>query len=331
MHGTVSLSQLIKAMSYSVLNKIVLTLPEFFFGHGDQCRSHAPSPFLEEWAIVQTTHQLAALATFTMFLWFISSLFYYVESIAWQQCAQTLQHGLRLKGYEKVYHHNNTHVDKDKIGNYVTILNDDINMIESFFRFAANDVIHLIVGTLMIGCTYLYYSPLIALVALLPLPLIIMLSLRFQKRLQLNYLLTRNQAGKLASHVTTALQTGRFNESILEQESLYYRDIALDAARANALVNPVINSIIAGGFMITIGVSGYCVLIGTLSAGTFSIITLQTQRLLWPFARTAQIIDAYERTVASALRIQGLIEQTLHEVPKSITSPQSTSIQEKNI
>lgn len=325
-HGALRSPQACKAIAYSVLNKIILTLPEFFLGMAINVVLNAPSSFLTEWGINSCADQLVLLAVFTVALWSLSSLFYYLESIAWQTLAQKLQHTLRLTAYKKIQHQRAKEFDKETIGNHVAILNDDINQIESFFRFAANDSIHLVVGTIMIGCTYLYYSPLIAGIALLPLPLVIFLSFKFQKKLQLNYLLTRNQAGKVATHLTNALQNNAFDETVLEQESFAYQQQALQAARTNAIVNPVINIIIACGFMITIGVSGYLVLIGSLSAGTFSVITLQTQRLLWPFARTAQIIDAYERTAASALRIKSLIEQSaMSDTHHTLTPPKASS------
>lgn len=333
-YGNICLVHIILAIAYSIFNKIVLTLPEFFLGMAINVVLHAPNAFLSRYGIHETTHQLIALASFTAFLWFLSSLLYYLESITWQRFAHQLQHTLRLHTYKKVQ--KNKHVP-EKIGNLVTIMNDDINQIESFFRFAANDTIHLIVGTLMIGGIYLYCSPIVAGIALLPLPLIIFLSIRFQKKLQVNYLITRNQAGKIAEHLTNTLQTNTFNPELLEQESIRYKEIALIAAQTSSVVNPVINALIAFGFMVTIGISGYYVIIGMLSAGTFSIITLQTQRLLWPFARTAQIIDAFERTAASALRIKALIEteeqnenslQPLNESAEIVS--QQPSINENN-
>lgn len=319
---------LTKATVYSILNKVVLTLPEFFLGMAINVVLHAQNDILVQLGVTNLNHQLIALALFTTCLWIISSVFYYLESVAWQKFAQNIQHNARTEAYKRIQH-NDIARDEKSVGNLVSIINDDINQLESFFRFAANDVIHLVVGTVMIGATYLYYAPLVAISALLPIPFIVFLSIYFQKKLQLDYLMTRNQAGKLATHLTDALHDKQFNPLQLEAESLKYQQHTLQAAKTNSIINPAINSLIACTFMLTITISGYYVLNGYLLAGTFSIIVLQTQRLLWPFARTAQIIDAFERTAASALRIQTLLASIQHA--ENIVVPQEPSSPEQRL
>lgn len=297
-------SQFARAVIYSVINKIVLILPEFFLGLAINVVLHSAHESV--WGITNPMQQLLFLIGMATLLWVIASIFHYLEGITWQRYAHETQHNIRIKMYNTLQElQYNNQLDT---GNVVSIINDDINQIESCFRFAANDIIHLIVGTIIIGITYFYYAPLIALIALLPIPLIMYASWYFQKKLQVHYLITRNQAGRLAGHITDVLHNRTFDPLNLEKDSLNYHNYALEAAHINSLINPIINNLIAFSCMVTIAVSGYYVFHGHLLTGTFSIIVLQTQRLLWPFARTAQIIDSFERTAASLLRIETLIK-----------------------
>jgi ATP-binding cassette subfamily B protein len=300
-----SSKKLVVATALSILNKILITLPEFFFGLAIDVILNTQQPLLTNLGVTGNSHQLIFLAGCIALIWLLASLVYYFEILIWQGYAQALQHNLRMHLYACLQKHP---VLPKKIGNVVSIINDDINHIEHFFRFAAHEAIHLIVGTLIIGGIYFYCAPLIGIIALVPLPFVVMLSIQFHNKLQLQFLLIRNQAGTIATHITQDLTAEKLESLKLEKESLRYHDIALATAHTNALFNPLINMVIAVGIIGTLLVSGYYTLQGQLSPGMFSIIFLQTQRLLWPFARTAQLIDAYERTVACVVRIKALME-----------------------
>lgn len=310
-HQKTSSKKLIAATILSVINKILITLPEFFFGLSIDVILNRQLLWITQWGITSNIHQLLVLVSCITVIWTLASIVYYFEMLLWQHYAQMLQHNVRIALYEQLQKHP---IFSKKIGNSVSIINDDINQIEHFFRFAAHEAIHLVVGTLIIGGMYCYCAPLIALTALAPLPFVIILSMKFHKRLQLQFLLMRNQAGNLATHITQDLTAQKLQILTLEKESLRYHDLALTTAKINALFNPLINMVIAVGIIGTLLISGYYTLQGQLSPGVFSIIFLQTQRLLWPFARTAQIIDAYERTIACALRIKALMETPLEPV-----------------
>ena len=306
--------KLIAATTLSILNKILITLPEFFFGLAIDVVLNAHQPMLTQWGIIGNNHQLVFLASCIAVIWFLASLVYYFEMLLWQGYVQKLQHTLRMKVYACLAQHPTL---PKKIGNAVSIINDDINHIEHFFRFAAHEAIHLVVGTLIIGGIYFYCAPLIGIIALVPLPFVVILSVQFHNKLQLQFLLVRNQAGTLATHITQDLTAEKLQDMKLEQESLRYHDIALATAKTNALFNPLINMVIAVGIIGTLLVSGYYTLQGQLTPGMFSIIFLQTQRLLWPFARTAQLIDAYERTAACLARIKALMEMPAESFSQS--------------
>ena len=316
-HGHAEKSKAIKALALSFLQKTLSLLPEFFLALSLDivtCSYHVP--LLTSLGITQAWHQLLFFAGCTLTAWLLTSLVYYFELVAWQQFSQSLQHNLRLYLYEVIFFSDQQTTAQSTIGNRVTAINEDINHIEHFFRFAVHDAVHLMVGTCLIGCLYLWYAPLVACAALSMLPIIILLSRLLQQKLQCNYQALRNQAGTIASTVMTSLHHKDHAEVQLSQESLQYQKIAMATARINALFNPIISMVIMFGIIITLLISGWYVLQGKLSPGVFSIILLQTQRLLWPFARTAHIIDAYEQTMASVARIMNMIH--LHAVQRDV-------------
>lgn len=304
-HGKLPTKKLALAITLACANKIFSLLPEFFLGIAlDLVICKRSTNFLLNFSPFQ---QLLLLAIAIATVWAAAAYLYYYEMIAWQHCAQTLQHNLRLYLYNKVITHPN--IPHNQIGNITTTITEDINHLDKFFRSAAHDIIHLMLGTILIISIYVVYaSPLIALAALAPLPIIVLVSRKLQQTLHTNYLLLRNQASMIATTVTNSCIQQNNTITSLEQASLNYQYAALITAQTNAFFNPLISMIIMLGVLITLLLSGYYVFEDIISPGIFSIILLQTQRLLWPFARTAQLIDAYEQTRTSIKRIAKLLE-----------------------
>lgn len=314
-HHNINYKELSLAATCSSINKLLITLPEFFLGFAIDVVVHEQKPALVAWGLQTNIQQLIFFAACVTVVWLVSSLFYFLEIRSWQTCAQTLQHNVRLRLYN---HIQQLDLTNENTGNVVAMVNDDVNNIEQFLRFSAHDTIHLAVGSLIITSIYCYYCPLVALVALLPLPLVVLLSFKFHQRLQCNYLMLRNQAGKLATHITDALTKKTFDDLELEKESLLYKQTALDVAQTNALFNPTICMILGLGTVGTLIISGSYALHGYISTGIFSMIFLQTQRLLWPFARMPQLIDAYESTMASLQRVAHLLQTAPKETAASV-------------
>lgn len=311
-HSNLRRQDLFLAALCSSINKLLITLPEFFLGVAIDVVLHERKAYLIPWGFTTNAHQLLFFAGCVASIWICSSVFYFLEIRYWQICAQMLQHNLRVTLYTHV---STIDLDAENTGNLVAIINDDVNNIEQFLRFSAHDTIHLIIGTAVIAGTYCYYCPFVALAAVVPLPIVLSLSFTFHRRLQFNYVMLRNQAGKLATQITHALTKKTFDLRSLEQESLAYQRTALEAAQTNALFNPSICLALGIGIIGTLVVSGWYTLHGTLSTGMFSIIFLQTQRLLWPFARLPQLIDAYESTMASLQRVNALFKKAPRQTP----------------
>ncbi len=66
------------------------------------------------------------------------------------------------------------------------------------------------------------------------------------------------------------------------------------------------------GFLATFIVGGLDTLNGDLAVGAYGVLVFLTQRLLWPFRDLANTMDLYERGMASARRILGLLDEPIH-------------------
>ena len=181
-----------KATLYSVLNKFFDILPEVLIGaavdvvvKGDQ--SFLARNVLGGLGITSTWEQLLALGAFNVLVWGGESLFQYLYEVQWRQLAQNLQHDLRLDTYCHVQRLDMAYFENQRTGNLMAILNDDINQMERFLNGGANQIIQVLCSSVLVSAVFFAMQPGIAVMALLPVPLILFGAFWFQKRLAPRY------------------------------------------------------------------------------------------------------------------------------------------------
>ncbi len=79
------------------------------------------------------------------------------------------------------------------------------------------------------------------------------------------------------------------------------------AIRVSSAFIPVIRMAILVGFLATFTVGGMLALRGDLNVGAYGVLVFLTQRLLWPLTGLAEVIDLFERAMASTRRILDLL------------------------
>jgi ATP-binding cassette, subfamily B, bacterial len=202
-------------------------------------------------------------------------------------------------------------------GGLMTVLNDDVNQLERFLDLGANEVILTATNVLLVGLAFAVISPSVALLAFLPIPVIIAESLRYQRALEKRYDAVRAAAGRIAHTLTNNLggitTIKAFTAEAREVERVAVDSRAYSAANAEAIryssaFIPLIRMAILAGFTMTLLVGGRATLRGDLEVGLFSSLVYMTQRLLWPLTRLGETLDLYQRAMASCRRIFGLLD-----------------------
>jgi ATP-binding cassette subfamily B protein len=98
----------------------------------------------------------------------------------------------------------------------------------------------------------------------------------------------------------------------LKASSEAYVDANRRAIRISSAFIPVIRMAILAGFLATFTVGGMMALEGSLNVGAYGVLVFLTQRLLWPLTGLAEVIDLFERAMASTRRILDLLAEPVH-------------------
>tara|TARA_A100001011_G_scaffold398168_1_gene501625 strand:+ start:67 stop:1848 length:1782 start_codon:yes stop_codon:yes gene_type:complete len=308
--------KIIIASIYSIVNKLFDIMPEILIGFAVDLVVKRQDSFIASLGFTSVESQISILAICTFFIWAFESLFQYLYSIAWRNLAQSLEHEIRIDAYSHVQNLNIKWFENQKTGNVTAILNDDINQLERFLDNGANDIIQIIVSTITIGAVFFYISPIIAAVAVLPVPIILFVASFFQKNLEPRYLNVRNAAGSLSSTIFNNLlgimTIKSFTSEKLETQrisklSKEYQLANKDAIKLSSAFVPVVRMGVLSGFLGTMVLGGFMAFSGAIAVGSFSVLLFLTQRFLWPFTRLGEIIDLFARSMASTKRIMDLI------------------------
>ncbi|MDT8999598.1 ABC transporter ATP-binding protein [Paucibacter sp. APW11] len=315
-------AQIRLATLYTVLNKFFDILPEVLIGaavdvvvRGDQ--SFLARKVLLGFGISDTWQQLLVLGSLNVLVWCGESFFEYLLELKWRGLAQDIQHDLRLDSYQHVQKLSLSFFENQRTGALMSVLNDDINQMERFLNGGATQIIQVLCSSVMISAVFFALQPGIALIALLPIPLILFGAFWFQKRLAPRYAEVREAAGDVSARLNNnllglatikAFATEALEAEHIREASDRYRSANARAIRFSSAITPVIRMAILAGFTATLVYGGWLTLHGGLEVGAYSVLVFLTQRLLWPMTRLAEVADMYQRSMASTQRALGLLE-----------------------
>jgi ATP-binding cassette subfamily B protein len=313
-----------RGIIYSILNKIFDLAPPILIGVAIDIVVEGSDSFIGNLGFADRRQQLIILAVITFIIWGLESAFDYIAAVTWRNISQDIEHSLRTDTFNNVLGLDLAFFENKSSGRLMAILNDDVNQLETFLDNGANRLVQTATTVLVIGATFLYISPLVAVFAFIPIPIIIFGSLRFTSRIAERYTKIRNDIenlnANLSNSITGILTVKSFNRERKESEritisSQEVKSANYHAIRLSAAFIPIIRIAILFGFTATLLIGGFLALDGEIKVATYSVMLFITQRLLWPLTELGVIFDAYQKAMASFRRIVNL-----KNTQKTITS-----------
>lgn len=322
-------SRILAASLCSFLNKLFDLAPPLLIGMAVDVVVERERSFLATWAGEGVLEQLYWVAGLTVLIWFLESVFQYLYDVLWREVAQGIEHDLRLDAYGHIQDLDLRWFEERSTGGLMAVLNDDVNQLERFLDGGANSLLQVSTTVVLVSAYFLAMSPLVAALAMLPIPLILWGSFHFQRRIVPLYAAVREQVAELSGLLSNNLHgiatiksftTEAYERERVRRESAAYLEANRAAIRLSAAFSPLIRMVIVCGFTGTLVAGGWMVESGRLAVGSYSVLLFLTQRLLWPLTRLGATLDLYQRAMASTTRILDLIDTPLEVVdgPESL-------------
>ncbi len=317
----------------SIFSRLLDLMPPLILGiaidtvlTGDQ-ELYQALPFLAENQLpVSEEGQLAFLLVALGSSFVFAAFFHYWRNWGFNLFAQNVQHDVRTDTYEQLQQLDLGFFADKQTGELMSVMSNDVNQLETFLNEGMNSSFRLGVMVVGIGGILFWINWQLALIALLPVPLIAFFTYFFVKAIQPRYAKMRASVGKLNSRlennlggieVIKAFTAERYEASRVVKSSRDYFDTNWDAVKIRIKFFPAIRLLAGLGFVVTFSVGSFWVLTGnapgpltgTLMVGQFVTFILYTQQFVWPVAQFGEIINMYQRAKASTERIFGLMDE----------------------
>lgn len=304
----------------SLCNKVLDLMPPILVGWLVDSLSGSIPQFLDRSKSLSVKQVVVLIIVLTVIIFLLESLFEYLFKKGFKRIAQNVQHDVRLDVYNKVQRLPQSYFENNRLGNILSVLNDDINQLERFLNESFNEILQMVVLFIFSFIAFSTFSIEIALIGMAPIPLIIIGSLVYQKMIAPRYQKMRNTVGALNSRLENNVSGMRvikmfnaeeFESNRVDEVSQEYKNDNFKIININVAYIPLIRIFITAGFALGLLVAALWVIEGNgkMTLGGVTLYAMLIQRLLWPVTRLGTIFDDYERAMASISRINGVLNE----------------------
>jgi len=249
-----------------------------------------------------------------------------------QSSAQKIQRDLRNDTYDHLQRLSMGFFANHQTGGMMSILNSDINRLESFLNTEFRQLIRVVATVGGIAAVLYWHSPTLALIALAPVPIIGLASALFLTKIEPRYrgirqtvsrLNTRLENNLSGAPVIKAFDRYAFENERVSAQSQRYHDEKVAALRIRRAFFATLRLLTGVAFVVILYVAGTNFVTSTASermlagSGVFALFFLYLRRLYSPMRRIGRSANKYQLAKSSAERVYGLLGQE-----PSITDPE---------
>jgi ATP-binding cassette subfamily B protein len=249
----------------------------------------------------------------------------YVRNWTLNRVSQDVQHAVRTDTYDAMQAQRLGFFDDHQTGEIMSVLNNDVNQLESFLSQDLQSGVRITVTALTVAAITLWLHWQLALVTLTMVPMLAYASYRFQQSIEPKYGEVRSSVGRLNARlenniggITVIKAFGRepFESDRVDDAADDYRVANWDAITTRIKFFPTLVLVTAFGYGVTFATGGYVLLFGgfgvftlPLTVGVFVPFLLYSRRLMYPMRQFGQVLNNYQYAYSAAERIVGLLVQ----------------------
>ncbi len=245
------------SVSSSIINRVLDLMPPLMIGWLIDTTSGNTPEWIASMTGISETWSVAIFLSILIFIVFgLESLFQWMYQYGFLTLAQNVQHDLRMDAYNQLQSREIAYFEANRTGNLMAMLNDDINQLERFLNNSFNEIIQM--TTLFIFGSFALFSVSweLALLGMIPIPLIFLSSMYYQRKIAPFYRDVRAAVGGLSNRlennisgisVIKSFTAEKFESKRVESVSNEYKQANFNAIKYSSLNFPLIRMFIAVG------------------------------------------------------------------------------------
>jgi ATP-binding cassette, subfamily B, bacterial len=210
--------------------------------------------------------------------------------------------------------------DRRKSGDIASRVIEDVNNVERALLDGTEQGTTALM--MLIGITILLFTMNVKLAALViaPLPIVVLLGVQHAKAIRYSHKMVREAAGELNSALVEDIQANRLIQSfaLQEKESRRFLDLALELKRTTlkmmwrwSIHHPGTNYISSFGLVAVVGMGGYLLSKGSITAGEFVAFFAYSTMVYEPLSRLREINHMVAAGKASGDRVFEILDHAV--------------------
>lgn len=228
---------------------------------------------------------------------------------------------------------------RNNTGDLMNRVTEDVNRVRSYLGPALMYSINTATLSIMIIYSMYRVNPTLATYALLPIPILSIIILYVNKKINVRSERIQRQLSKLSTFVQETFSGIRvvktYNReenkmAVFNDESTKYRDVSLSLVRVQAVFFPLIVLLIGFSTVLTVYVGGLEVAKGKITAGNIAEFIMYVNQLTFPAMSLAWVTSLIQRAAASQKRINEFLktEPEIEEGKKGYTISGNIEVRE---
>lgn len=271
---------------------------------------------------------LARSAVQLIVIYLIVAVLNYFESFLLSRAVAFYTKNLRSQIIEKIAHLPISYFDKHQFGDTLSILSNDVDLLASSL---SEEIVQVATNTTtLLGCLVMMFiiSPLLALVAIVVIPLSVFGVSKVAKKAQSHFSSQRAVLGKLNSHIeedysghliikSNSHEAASFQ--VFEESNQKLFEDSWRAQFLSSLAYPFVHFSTNLGYVIICVLGGNLVISGKLLIGSIQAFLQYLSRFNEPLTSLSQIVATVQQTLAATERIFNFLAEPEEEPDPSPT------------
>lgn len=249
-----------------------------------------------------------ALVGFVLF----RTVYNYINNILYEKCSQGLVYRLRRDLYKNMQNQDARFYNDHRTGDLMTRLTGDMDMMRYTVSYNLRQLINCVVLFVSTSVCFLVKDWLFALCLLAVTPLILLVTVRYSKRVgplyvdlreRLSQLNTSAQENISGNRVVKAFAREDYEENKFEEKNRGFRDANLKATLLWLRYSPFIDGLSQSLSIAVLVIGGIFLISGRISIGTFTLFNSLSWTLTNPMRMLGMVVNDFQRFFASASKI----------------------------
>ena len=280
--------------------------------------------FPQPWLPDDPAEQLVLVIVLLSAAYLLEASMSWLNDWCWSNFAIHFQHEVRVDTYDAMQRRGMGFFDDKQTGEIMSVLNNDVNQLESFLTGTFNNMIRIVIRVGGMGGVMLLINWRLGIIPTVVIPVLAVASYSFYRVIRPKYQDVRSSVGALNSRlennigglmVVKAYTREDFETERVEEASAEYRNANWDAITTRIIFFPTLQTITNAGYIATFLIGGWWVMfgsphpffVGTLTAGTLVMFLSYTRRFIYPMRQFGRILNDYSYAEAAGERILGLL------------------------